>query len=98
MPHRAAARQKIESLHEEWELLSTELEREINLGRLVREHLQSIDKFVEKCLTVSQSVDFSSDLLRTISDQAESLRQRIRRKLFHEGTASGIKLDHSELL
>lgn len=98
MPHRTAARQKIDSAQEEWEKLSAELERTINLGRLERAHLHAVDQFEEKLLSISQEVDFSSDSLKAISSSAEAMRQRIRRKLFHEGTAAGIKLDHSALL
>ena len=97
MPHETAIRQKIDNLREQWDTLSEEIERSIRTMRLERTHLHVIDSFEEKVLAVSQEADFSSDRLRMLEADVKSLRENVRRKLFHEKTQSGIRLDHSSL-
>ena len=97
MPHRNAIRQRVDSILEEWETLKAELERVMRVMRLESEHLHKTNEFQERLLQVSASVDFSHDGLKYCTDQVEELRMKIKRKLFHEKTVTGIKLDHPAL-
>lgn len=97
MPHETAIRQKLDSLLEEWENLSTEIERNIRTVRLERTHLHLIDQFEERVLAVSQEAQFLNERLKSLEGEVKVLREQVRKKLFHEKTTPGIKLDHSSL-
>ncbi len=81
------------ALMEEWDRLSVELEREINLARLEKSHLSLVDRFIEKTLGVEIECQFTNSRLKQYADKAEAMRSRIRRKLFREGTATDIPFD-----
>jgi hypothetical protein len=83
-------RHLVEVVIAEWEELKEELERSIRVGTLEKDHLSVLCAFETKLLAISTVCEFSNARIKQCASDVGVMRWRIRRKLFHEGTATNI--------
>jgi len=76
----------INEVKDDWEEVKHEVETKLKLGRLEMDHLKLIDTVEESMIHITNRSPNSKDQLKTVCDEAESLRSKVRRKLMRERT------------
>lgn len=82
----------IEEVLDKWDTVKKEVGEKIQLGRLETDHLKLLDNIGERLVEASNTSSRYRGDIDAACTESENLRQRVRRRLLHKGTASEIPI------